>query len=179
MEYISMHILFLWTYNQDSFTDKFLLDIYCILLYWYYILCDSIIAWVITYKYRTLPQIVLFQQNYFQEFDCISTYIADTIYAAQNFHNPSVTVSTLHAYDTLIENRDQQFLDREELCRSFINPSFTFYIYICLYIWPLRWYFEFVSTDSPSHSFVSICIEEHHFVQLPPFCFTRSEGKIF
>ena len=47
-------------------------------------------------------QIVLFQQNYFEEFDCISTYIADTIYAAQNFHKPSVTVSTLHVYDTPI-----------------------------------------------------------------------------
>ena len=53
-------------------------------------------------------QIILFQQNSFEEFDCVSTYIADTIYAAQNFHNPSVTVSTLHAYDTLIVYRDQQ-----------------------------------------------------------------------
>ena len=49
------------------------------------------------------PQIVLFQQNSFEEFDCVSTYIA-----AQNFHNPSVTVSTLHAYDTLIVYKDQQ-----------------------------------------------------------------------
>ena len=47
-------------------------------------------------------QTVLFQQNYFEEFDCISTHIADTIYAAQNFHIPSVTVNTLHAYDILI-----------------------------------------------------------------------------
>ena len=46
------------------------------------------------------PQIVLFQQNYFEEFDCISTYTADTTYAAQNFHNPSATVSSLHVYDT-------------------------------------------------------------------------------
>ena len=59
------------------------------------------------------------------------------------------------------------------------NPSFAFYIYICIYVWPLRWYFEFVSTNLPSHSFVSKRIEEHHFVQLPPFCSTRSEGKIF
>ena len=48
------------------------------------------------------PQVVLFQQNYFEELDSISTYTADTIYAAQNFHNPSVTVSTLHVYDTPI-----------------------------------------------------------------------------
>ena len=51
--------------------------------------------------YLTLrPQIVLFQQNYLDELDSIPTYIADTIYAAQYFHNPSVTVSTLHVYDT-------------------------------------------------------------------------------
>ena len=48
------------------------------------------------------PQIVLFQQNYLNELDSIPTYIADTIYAAQNFQNPSVTVSTLHVYDTPI-----------------------------------------------------------------------------
>ena len=45
-------------------------------------------------------QIVLFQQNYLDELDSIPTYIADTIYAAQNFQNRSVTVSTLHVYDT-------------------------------------------------------------------------------
>ena len=52
-------------------------------------------------------QIVLFQQNCFEEFDCISTYIADTVYAAQNFHNPSVTVSTLHVYATPVVYQDQ------------------------------------------------------------------------
>ena len=53
----------------------------------------------------------------------------DTIYAAQYFHNPSVTVSTLHAYDTLIVYRDQQlqlFLDGEELCCNFINQDLSF-----------------------------------------------------
>ena len=54
------------------------------------------------------PQIVLFQQNSFEEFACVSTYIADTVYAAQNFHNPSITVSTLYAYDTLIVYSDQK-----------------------------------------------------------------------
>ena len=48
------------------------------------------------------PQIVLFQQNYLDELDSIPTYIADTVYAAQNFQNPSVTVSALHVYDTPI-----------------------------------------------------------------------------
>ena len=47
-------------------------------------------------------QIVLSQQNYLDELDSIPTYIADTTYATQNFHNPSVTVSTLHVYDTPI-----------------------------------------------------------------------------
>ena len=46
------------------------------------------------------PQIVLFQQNYLDVLDSIYTHIADTIYATQNFHTPSVTVSTLHVYDT-------------------------------------------------------------------------------
>ena len=74
-------------------------------------------------------QIVLFQQNSFEEFDCVSTYIADIVYAAQNFHNSSVTVSTLHAYDTPIVYRDQQlqeFLDGEERCHNFINQDLSF-----------------------------------------------------
>ena len=54
------------------------------------------------------PQIVLFEQNYLDELDSFPTYIADTIYAAQNFHNPSVTVSTLHVYDTPILYQDQK-----------------------------------------------------------------------
>ena len=52
------------------------------------------------------PQIVLFQQNYLDELDSIPTYISYTIYAAQNFQNPSVTVSTLHMYDTLLLYQD-------------------------------------------------------------------------
>ena len=67
------------------------------------------------------PQIVLFQQNYFDELDSISTHITDTVYAAQNFHNPSVTVSTLHVYETPTVYWDQQlqeFLDREEHCHT-------------------------------------------------------------
>ena len=52
-------------------------------------------------------QIVLFQRNSFDEFNCVSTYIVDIIYAAQNLHNPPVTVSTLQAYDTRIVYRDQ------------------------------------------------------------------------
>ena len=36
-------------------------------------------------------QIVLLQQNYLDELDSISTHIADTNYAAQNFHNSEVS----------------------------------------------------------------------------------------
>ena len=45
-------------------------------------------------------QIIFFQQNYFDELGGTPTYIANTVYAAQCFQNPSVTVSTLHFYDT-------------------------------------------------------------------------------
>ena len=75
------------------------------------------------------PQIVFFQQNYFDELSSIFTYVADTIYTVQSFLNPSVTVSTLHIYDTLLLYRDQQlqeFLDREECCHNFINQDLTF-----------------------------------------------------
>ena len=116
-----------------SRTYIFLSDIYHILLYWYFTLqfnhyvghnlqiLDSTqsrdrkedhinlpMTDVLTVDMYVMvrPQIALFQQNSFQEFDCVSTYIADTIYTAQNFHNPTVTVSTPHAYDTLTVYRD-------------------------------------------------------------------------
>ena len=134
-----------------SQTCKFLSEIYSVLLYWYFILQfnhytghnlqipDSTQSRDHKEDHINLPmtavptmdtyltvrlQIVLFQQNYFDEVDSISTHIADTIYAAQNFCNPSVTVSTLHVYDTPIGYQDQQlqeFLDREEHCHNFIN----------------------------------------------------------
>ena len=74
-------------------------------------------------------QIILFQQNSFDELDCVSTYIVDIVYAAQNLHNPPVTVSTLQAYDTPIVYRDQQlqdFLNREQHCHNFINQDLSF-----------------------------------------------------
>ena len=112
-----------------SQTYKFLSEMYHILLYWYFILqfnhcaghqlqiLDStqsrdykedhinlpVTAVPTINTYLTVrPQIVLFQQNYLDELYSISTYIADTIYAPQNFHNPPVTVSTLHVYETPI-----------------------------------------------------------------------------
>ena len=108
--------------------DNFLSEIYHVLLYWYFILrfnyCagyklqipDSIqsrdheedhinlpltaVPTIDTYL-TVRPQIVLFQTNYLDELDSIPTYIADTVYAAQNFQNPSV-ISALHVYDTSI-----------------------------------------------------------------------------
>ena len=74
------------------------------------------------------PQTVLFQQNSFDNFNCVFTYIVDIIYAAQNFHNPPVTVS-LQAYDTPIVYGDQQlqeFLNGEECCHNFINRTYNF-----------------------------------------------------
>ena len=74
------------------------------------------------------PQIIFFQQNYFDELGSIFTYVADTICTAQSFLNQSVTVSTLHIYDTPFLYRDQQlqeFLD-EECCHNFINQDLTF-----------------------------------------------------
>ena len=62
------------------------------------------------------------------ELDSIPTCIADTIYAAQSFQDPPVTVSTLRVYDTPILYRDQQlqeFLDKEH-CPNFINQDLTF-----------------------------------------------------
>ena len=52
------------------------------------------------------PQIIFFQQNYFDELGSIPTYVANTIYPEQSFPNPSVTVSTLHIYDTPLLYRD-------------------------------------------------------------------------
>ena len=75
------------------------------------------------------PKIVLFQQNYLDELDSIPTSIADTIYAAQNFNNPSVTVSTLYVCDTPTLYQDQQlqeFLEGEECCCNVINQDLTF-----------------------------------------------------
>ena len=75
------------------------------------------------------PQIVFFQQNYFDELGSIFTCVANTIYMVQSFLNPSITVSTLHIYDTPLLYREQQmqeFLDGEEHCHNFINQDRTF-----------------------------------------------------
>ena len=130
---------------------QFLSEIYHVLLYWYFILrfnhCvghqlqipDSIqcrdheedpinlpvTAAPIIDTYLTLRlHVVLFKKNYLDELDSISTNISDIVYAAQNFHNPSVTVSTFHVNDTPTvyqEQKLQELLDREEHCCNFFN----------------------------------------------------------
>ena len=152
MEYTSMHnFTSLDLYLDFSQTYEFLSDIYCILLYWYFILqfnhyagqnvqlLDSTQSRDREEDYINLPMTdvptvdtyitIQPQENSFDEFDCVSTYIVDIIYAAQNLHNPPVTVSTLQAYDTPIVYRDQQlqeFLNGEEHCRNFINQDLSF-----------------------------------------------------
>ena len=120
--------IFLWTYN-------FLSGIYCVLFYWYFILrfnhytgqkpttldstqsrdCEEdqqnlpVTASPTIDAFVTVrPQIIFFQQNYFDEIASISTYVANAIYPAPSFLNLAVTVSTLHMYDIPLLYRDQQ-----------------------------------------------------------------------
>ena len=52
------------------------------------------------------PQIIFFQQNYFEEIASTPTYVANTIYPAPSFPNLAVTVSTLHTYYIPLLYRD-------------------------------------------------------------------------
>ena len=141
--------IFLWMYN-------FLSGIYRMLLYWYFILCfnhytgqkkttpdptksrdhdadqqnlpatatPTIDAFV-----TVRPQIIFFQQNYFDEICSTPTYLANTIYPVLSFPNLSVTVSTFHISEAPLLYLDQQlqeFLDSEECCHNFINQDLTF-----------------------------------------------------
>ena len=72
------------------------------------------------------PQIIFFQQNYFDELGSTPTYVANTIYPAQSFLNLSVTVNTLHKYDILLlyhDQRLQEFCDGEEHCCNYQSRS--------------------------------------------------------
>ena len=61
------------------------------------------------------PQIIFFQQNYFDEICSTVTYVANAIYPVLSFLNLSVTVSTCHI-----------FLDGVECFHNFINQELTF-----------------------------------------------------
>ena len=141
--------IFLWTYN-------FLSGIYHMLFYWYFILCFN---HCVGHKKRTpdstksrdcnadqqnlpmtavptidafvtvRPQIIFFQQNYFDDICSTATYVANAIYPVPSLLNLSVTVSTLHILDASIlywDQRLQEFLDSEECCHNFINQDLTF-----------------------------------------------------
>ena len=53
------------------------------------------------------PQIIFFQQNYFDEIGSTLTYVANAIYPVQSFPNLSVTVSTFHIFDAPLLYQDQ------------------------------------------------------------------------
>ena len=170
---------------------QFLLEIYCVLLYWYFILrfnhymghklqiLDStqsrdheedqinlpMTATPTIDTYLTVRlQIVLFQQNYLDELDSISTHITDIAYAAQNLYNPSVTVSTLHVYDTPIVYQDQQlqeFLDGEEHCRNFINQDLTFLQLFAIYHMTDAEDNQSIASDSTDKSILTVIENDH------------------
>ena len=53
------------------------------------------------------PQIIFFQQNYFDEIGSTPTYVANVIYPVLSFPNLSVTVSTFHIFDIPLLYWDQ------------------------------------------------------------------------
>ena len=53
------------------------------------------------------PQIIFFQQNYFDEICSTVTYVPNAIYPVPSFLSLLVTVSTFHILDTPILYRDQ------------------------------------------------------------------------
>ena len=53
------------------------------------------------------PEIIFFQQNYFEEIGSTPTYVANAIYPAPSFLNLSVTASTLHIYHIPLLYQDQ------------------------------------------------------------------------
>ena len=75
------------------------------------------------------PQIIFFQQNYFDEICSTVTYVANAIHPVLSLLNLPVTVSTLHISEAPILYQDQQlqeFLVCEECCHNFINQDLTF-----------------------------------------------------
>ena len=53
------------------------------------------------------PQIIFFQQNYFDEIGSTPTYVAHAIYPVASFPNLSVIVSTFHIFDAPLLYQDQ------------------------------------------------------------------------
>ena len=156
----------MWTY-------KLLSRIHHVLFYWYFILCfnhytrqqktapDStesrdhnadqqnlLVTTVpaIDAFVTVRPQIIFFQQNYFDEICSTVTHVANAIHPVPSLLNLPVTVSTLHILEVPILYWDQwlqEFLVGEECCRNFINQNLTF-------LQPLTVYEMTVSDDSLS-----------------------------
>ena len=75
------------------------------------------------------PQIILFQQNFFDEICSTVTYVANAIYPVPILPSLSVSVNTLHISEAPILYQDQwlqEFLDGKECCPNFINQDLTF-----------------------------------------------------
>ena len=75
------------------------------------------------------PQIIFFQQNYFDEICSTVTYVANAIHPVPILPSLPVTVNTLHISEAPILHQDQwlqEFLDGEECCHNFINQDLTF-----------------------------------------------------
>ena len=141
--------IFLWIYNLLS-------RLYCILFYWYFILCfnhhtgQKKIAWDSTKSrdhnvdQKILPEtaapdidtfltvrtkITFFQQNNFDEIFSVWTYVANANHIVPTFPNLPVTISTLQISEAPILYWDQQlqeFLIGEECCYNFIHQDLTF-----------------------------------------------------
>ena len=70
------------------------------------------------------PQIIFFQQNYFDEICSTETYVANAIHPVPSLLSLPVTVSTFHISEAPILYWDQllqEFLVDEECCHNFIN----------------------------------------------------------
>ena len=75
------------------------------------------------------PQIIFFQQNYFDKICSTVTYVANIIQPVPSLPNLPVTVSTLYISEAPILYWDQwlkEFLVGEEYCHNFINQDLTF-----------------------------------------------------
>ena len=75
------------------------------------------------------PQIIFFQQNYYDEICSTETYVANAIHPVPSLPSLPLTVSTLHISEAPILYQDQwlqEFLVGEEHCHNFINQDLTF-----------------------------------------------------
>ena len=98
--------------------------------------------------------------------------MVDIIYAAQNFHNPPVTVSTLQAHDTPIVYRDQQLqeiLNGRERCYNFINQDLSFFQPSAVYCMTDTDDNQSIASDSSNESILTVIEnDQYHEVDTTP-----------